>query len=803
MSAVVDFVNDVIDVVVAITVTVLAIAMPTVFYTLSLLSEDFKDFVLEQMGVVMSWLGIEAEDIIETFVSDQRLLPDATMDSFITQLALKHELTQFDIIDIFAQETAAIRNSFNSYYNNGETEYSQGLPTTTLSSLSVPNNINTYIDTEYGITSVVLSPSVKIPTKDEYLAYQLHNNYNYYPAHNTLEYLEEVCPVTLTEYNFLNDEYDITITRATHTITETTVTISAYIEAYTTYSGVVQYSIGDHVMYDNGVTVAAYKAIQATLGNLPTDTVYWELVDYDNKNTTTTVTTSYDTGGIAFVDVVSEDVLIPSGSEVDSYVTDSPGVEGTEGFILHEPAFIASNHFVIQYYDSALTSTDWVYWIYKIGSGTYPILDDLNLSTTNLNMLPIIELRRSTVNINNDKLSPSYLETKAILDLIGVDVDLTIDSIESNPDIDSIEDAYIYFGLDIKDESPLVAKMVYDLFAFMYYDNLDVTTGEYKATISEGAFNASLTWSSQTKTITSGTIGPIGTNQITTGVNITVSRQETANQYVTYTMTKMSSLTLIDRDLLWGATVRTAATADDTIVIPLSFFFIDNLTPLEQVDIFNRSLRLSVYSAIVTHLEWYETEAFLDLVKIIVTAIGVVLFILSLPAGGAAGSVWMAWGLEMLVYLGAAMAFQQLMQLVDNPWLKALAVAAAIYVGMQYGKMDTESALFFAADQITTAITMYSMAGMEALQDEMALFGELYDTVIESFEQAEEAAVDYLTTEFVALLSTIDPVQAYIEGPDLQFYRAVEMQYDWDLVKGGNAYATAFDYDKYYKLGIT
>lgn len=752
MSAVVDFVNDVIDVVVAAVVVTIAIVLVVFTAGLILLSPAFNDFVLEQLGVIMSLLGIEAEDIIETFVSDQRLLPDANMDSFLTQLALKHEQTQMDIIDIFSQETAAIRASFNSYYSNGETEYSHGLPTTSISTLSVPININIYIDAEYSITSVVLASSIKVPTKDEYLAYQLHNNYGYYPAYNTLQYLGETCTVGLTEYNYVNNEYDITITRATHTIVETTITITPY------------------------------------------------SVDYDNKNTTTTTTVTYDTGGVVSTDVVSVDILIPTGSEVDSYSTDSPGTAGTAGYVLHEPAFIAANHYVVQYYDSAMTGTDWVYWVYRISAGTYPTLDSLNTSLTNLNMLPIIELKRSTININNDKLSPAYLETKAILDLIGIDVDATIDSIDANPDIASIEDAYIYFGLDVKDDSPLVAKMVYDLFAFMYYDNEDVTTGEYKATITEGAFNAALTWQSQTRTVTTGSIGVVGTNQITTGIDITVSRQETESQYVTYTMTKISSFTLIDRDGMWGVTVRTAAAADDTIVIPLSFFFIDNLTPLEQVDIFNRSLRLSIYSAVVTHLEWYETEAFFDLIKIVVVVIGVVLFILSLPAGGSGGAAWMAWATEMILYIGAAMAFGQLIQMVDNPWLKAALVAMALYAGMTYGKIGMESAMFFAADQITTAVTQYYQVGIEAIAAEMETFNELYETVMESFEAA--ITPDYLSLDFVAELSNAEAIDAYIEGPDWQYYKAIDMQYDWDLLKGGNAYETAFDYDKYYRLGI-
>lgn len=130
MSAVVDAISDVIDTVVAITVTALVVAFPITAFALASISEPFKDFVLTQMGVVMSWFGIDEYDVIETFVSDQRLLPDTNQAAFITELALKHEITQKNIIELFATNTGAIRGSFNNYYQQGINAYTPGLPQT-------------------------------------------------------------------------------------------------------------------------------------------------------------------------------------------------------------------------------------------------------------------------------------------------------------------------------------------------------------------------------------------------------------------------------------------------------------------------------------------------------------------------------------------------------------------------------------------------------------------------------------------------------------------------------------------------
>lgn len=802
MSAVVDAISDAIDTVVAVTVTVLVVAFPVTAFILASVSEDLKEFILDQLAVVMSWFGITDQDIIETFVSDQRLMPDTDTSNFLTQLALKHEITQRNIIDLFATMTANIRGSFNKYYDNGINEYTPGLPQADIHTEYVPTNLNTYVDLEYGITSFMETYDLKVPTKEEYLTYVLHNDYNYYPQSSDLTYLGELCPVTLMEYNYTSNEYDIHITRGTHKVTETTITITPYVEAYAVYNDTTQYNVGDHVMYDPGTGSVAYKCILASLGNLPTDGTYWLQVDYDNKHTYTTEVTSYDTGGIIST-VVTEDsnVLITAGSESNSFVSDTPGIAGTANYVLHEAAFPASRHFVVRYYDSALTSADWLYWVYRIGSGTYPTLDDANTSTSNLEMLPIIEIRRGTVNINNDPLSAKYLEAKAILGTIGLDVDELVSGINDNPSIANIEDAYVYFGLDLKEDSPLVAKMVYDLFEFMYYDvGLAVDEGGYKAIISEGAFNAALVWQQQTRTVTNGTIGPIGTTTITASDNVLVRKQETADQYVTYTMYKMASFTLIDREGIWGVTTRTC-NGDDSIVIPLSHFYIDNLTPLEQMDIFNRSLRLSIYSADVVHLDWYETPEFFEFIQIAVQVVGVVLFILSLPGGGQAGTTWMAVA-ESLLYAaaisyGITLALTYIFEHTDNDFLRALAVVGAIALGAAAGGMS-EGQGFMEAFQLVSTTTAFAtvntltMVGQLTLQES---YGKLQEEV-ETFQKTAEAKYDELekmadeiaggvSTEFITLLMNVDPIPGYIEGVELSRYQASnDYQTNFGALKG-------------------
>lgn len=49
--------------------------------------------------------------------------------------------------------------------------------------------------------------------------------------------------------------------------------------------------------------------------------------------------------------------------------------------------------------------------------------------------------------------------------------------------------------------------------------------------------------------------------------------------------------------------------AASNFIVPLSMEFVRNLTGREQVELFVKALRLTVYGGTVTHLEWYETQA--------------------------------------------------------------------------------------------------------------------------------------------------------------------------------------------------
>jgi hypothetical protein len=65
-----------------------------------------------------------------------------------------------------------------------------------------------------------------------------------------------------------------------------------------------------------------------------------------------------------------------------------------------------------------------------------------------------------------------------------------------------------------------------------------------------------------------------------------------------------------------------------------------------------------------------------------------------------------------------------------------------------------------------------------------------------------KSVTDNLDTTFVAMIARVEPIEAYIKGPSLTFYQAIQLQYDHVDACIRLPYEQAFDYSKYYRLGV-
>jgi len=579
--------------------------------------------------------------------------------------------------------------------------------------------------------------------------------------------------------------------------TTTTITITPYTESYSTYDNGVQYYIDDHVMYDNGSTVDAYICTADSLGNLPTDTDYWTLVDYDNKNTTVTERTEVvgTKSGVISDDTIelsNIDVLIPAGSESDSEEEDvDPTTEYDvlhDQTVIYEPAHTPVQYYIVEYYSTDVS--EWYYWLYNPELELHPSLDVNNSYVGELEMLPVITLRANTVDTVDLEGSDLLADTEAMTKLIGVDLQSFTDSINESPDIDSVEDAFIHFGVKPLDTSEVVSKALFEMFNFMYDDTelMDIAESKYFAIFQEHTMNHAMAWTSQSREVVAGVIGPIGThNHETISTDLIMSFQGVEESYLEITVTELNSTTAIDREGLWG--VKAFNVAMDNFFVPLSYHFTTLMSPIEQSELIMKSMLVSIYAATITHLEWYETEAFGNFLQIVGYVVMIIITWLTWGAASSFASFLIDMAINIAIGMAIRLALEMLFRLTDNEYLRVLGTVAVIAVSIYAGGGFDGG--FANANMLTTistslsissqALNMQTAEGYEELGQEKDIFAFLLETRMEEVEDTQDTLDKYLSTEYVAGLATTE-INPYIESVDLMIYKAIGIQYNNDLL---------------------
>lgn len=460
---------------------------------------------------------------------------------------------------------------------------------------------------------------------------------------------------------------------------------------------------------------------------------------------------------------------------------------------------------------------DEYYWVYFLNSGN-AILDKARNYLTDLDMLPIVELRRGSVNVNSNKNSTRYLQSKEILGFIGLDVDTLIDNLESNSAISNVVAAYIYFGAEIGSNNPLQAKMVYHTLEYLWYDPTIVSNEQHQIKVSEGNYNSSISWEKQDRIVGIRTNVPIGKYEggigsITIGSKKKyygwVRKQETSDEYVEYRIWNVSAITIIKKEGMSDAVLRVLA-PDNTIVMPISQFFLSKFSPIEQGRLFPEILRLATYAADIQHLKYYQTQAFFDLIKIVMYAVAVVVFIATWFSGGATTAAFIAAVENVVIGMAVGYALQLLLQQIDNPYLRAAVSALVVFLASYYNIFGAgaKNAITLTADMVTTAVTNYADAVGEniseqfsKLQKDAENFAKLLEDRQKELEDKQKESSAMVTVNEVAELTSMN-TNSYIEGVDLKYYRAIQMQYDWNLTKSMEPMTKLYDYDLHYRLGV-
>lgn len=717
--------------------------------------------VMPVLEFIVGLFGIEDEDVIETQVITQRVIEeDVVASNLITKICLEEQKAEIGTIDRLMAYTQVVRNRYSKVFTYADTEFIDGLPDSNLRSIYVDEaTIKDIIDNEYGVDCTLLEADLGAIDKEIYVGFRLQEAYGYTPYNNVLPYSGYNYRVTNIDYNFDTDLYDTYIAATedqTTTVTTTTTVTVTNIDATT----------------DNVNTVVSERTVIIGTQQGEISDVTIEVSNTDEVVPIDTVEDSVDV-------VVSES----TANEVEFATA-----------VLEINSYQPVRYYSVKYYTT--NAAEWYYWAYKANSGTYPELDDSDVYLTQLDMLPVITIRNSTININEDKESERYKQSQDMLEYLGLDIDYLTDSIMENPNIANVEDCFIHFGIQPLDTtSKVVSKSLFMIFDYIYSDSgLLQDNDRYTATFREGSFNAALAWASQSRVVVNGVIGNVGHYEHSiSGNDLIMKWQAAEEQYVVLTIGTLSSVTFIDRQGLYGTVGKKVG--EEGFFIPLSYYFVTKLSPLEQYELFNRSLLISLYAAQVIHLEWYETEAFMDLLGIVAIVITVFSFGYGVYINGLTATLQTAL-VAMAITVGATMLLKMVMESTDSKFLRAL--AAVVYVAaMVYG---ANAMLPTDASALTTAVTLFATTissastaisisteiEMNKLEAEQLTFGQRVEEKEEELDKAKEALTPYMSIEDILEVTQVKAPLAYLEGVDAMMYRAIGVQYE---------YAKLYDYD--------
>lgn len=114
--------------------------------------------------------------------------------------------------------------------------------------------------------------------------------------------------------------------------------------------------------------------------------------------------------------------------------------------------------------------TNYKWWMYKVGSGVHPNLDEVALAPPEVNgtYFPFTYFRYEKKSESEDKTSREYKDAKKMAGFLGLDYDDVSDAINENPDIADVIQAFIMFGVDPDSRDPLDREYLYHYFDSIY-----------------------------------------------------------------------------------------------------------------------------------------------------------------------------------------------------------------------------------------------------------------------------------------------------------------------------------------------
>ena len=722
-------------------------------------------------------LGFEDEDIYSTQVSTIRLVPDEDLPDNSLALAILRSVREESSIIDNIQRTVLTnpQNSLNHFTAYGERKYTHGLPTVVGGFTQInPDEVIDIIETIEGETVSLVTLFTGIPANTHWVKYYLQENESYTQDDHVI-----IVGATSYLYNgyIINGagKFDVQLAPIGAEFGQHDGSGAASILSDSTKSWTPGAFVGDTI---TNTTDNSSGTVTANTATTVTATLTGNDWDVDDTYTITSVANT------------------PIG-----YLIDPPLSE-------------------IYYYTKYTLDSDPTYnkfWTYLVSSGTYPDLAVTSSSAVYVEaaQLPIIPLREGFKSINSTTPQhPAYQTSKKILDIINLDIDDLIDQVESNENLDQISNAFVLFGLNIYSETQAGQKALYTMFRNLFV-NQEVTKAVYDANppeadpifntvrMTEQSFNTIIGWNYITIDNIVGTIGlgKVGTYEIEVDVlpNSPVEEDEETGETTgggvnsTYTLRKMIAPNLYEELVIHGMfqsinvitedgkiraylnELTTDVAKKQNFIMPLPYYIFKGglLDAQESETVIYEALTMVIYASEHIHLEYYETEAFLNFFAIIIEVAAVVVLIVSLGSAASFSHAVLVLAEQLLYQYALTLVLEELLYLAgDSEIARALAFvayAAASYYGVNRatGGMTIAEDLLFTVNALSQAATIELEFQADELQQEIDAW------IVSSQERQEEldkaqALLDNNTGLSLEEMITYMPIDPY-ETPN-DFY---------------------------------
>lgn len=368
------------------------------------------------------------------------------------------------------------------------------------------------------------------------------------------------------------------------------------------------------------------------------------------------------------------------------------------------------------------------YWMYQIGSGTYPTLDGLynvphDISGT---FFPFIFFRHNKTKLNEAGFGEGYRDNKKMCDILKLDYDTILDGIHENPDINDVTQAVLTFAVPPNPSTQIEKKYLFDFFSeqwsyqdvfvrerssyellnaltFSNKDNTKLAT-KHAIVIQDRLFKMSLGFDQIYKRTKVGVIGSKGTYTSEYGSGTETRKVENdlgELVYQTYSVRTYTYRYQISDRYYQEVKVRGLATEyqiegnyttlgdeqDDILLVPIDRSITSNYPMGQREELYSRALHFVFNSLVVVKVKWYQSGFFKFVLTVAAFAIAIYTF-----GGSALGQSLLAYSIGMttlqavvitaitglLTALAVSYAIQLFVRAVGAEWALIIAVVAVL-----------------------------------------------------------------------------------------------------------------------------